>query len=63
MLNVERDWGKKTSGWISGRIGGPLITFFKQNGLKIALGILAFVFLLKLEKLFLEECRLYFTKK
>ena len=48
LLNMERDWGKKTSGWISGRIGGPLITFFKQNGLKIALGILAFVFPWKL---------------
>ena len=63
LLNVERDWGKKTSGWISGRIGGPLITFFKQNGLKIALGILAFVFLFKIGEAFLGRMSIVFYKE
>ncbi len=47
LLNAERDWGQRTASWISGRIGGPLVTFFKNNGLSIAIGILAFVFLFK----------------
>ena len=63
LLNMERDWGKKTSGWISGRIGGPLITFFKQNGLKIALGILAFVFLFKIGEAFLGRMSIVFYKE
>ena len=34
--------------YITGTIGGPIISFFKKNGLAIALGILGFVFLLSL---------------
>jgi PAT family beta-lactamase induction signal transducer AmpG len=33
--------------WISGTLGGPIISFFKKNGFSIALGILGFVFLFK----------------
>ena len=32
--------------WISGTLGGPVISFFKKNGFSIALGILGFVFLI-----------------
>jgi PAT family beta-lactamase induction signal transducer AmpG len=28
--------------WISGTLGGPIISFFKKNGFSIALGILRF---------------------
>jgi len=42
----------KIIAWISGTIGGPIISFFKRNGLAIALGILGFVFLFKIERLF-----------
>ena len=33
--------------WISGTLGGPIISFFKKNGFSIALGILGFVFYLR----------------
>ena len=49
--------------WIGGTISGPITSFFKKNGFSIALGILGFVFYLKLERLFLEECPLFFIKK
>ena len=43
----------KTAAWISGTIAGPIISFFKKNGFKIALGILGFVFLFKIGEAFL----------
>ena len=39
--------------YISGTIGGPIISFFKKNGFSIALGILGFVFLFKIGEAFL----------
>ena len=30
--------------WVSGTLGGPIISFFKKNGFSIAIGILGFVF-------------------
>ena len=33
--------------WISGTLGGPIISFFKKNGFSIALGILVLFFYLK----------------
>ena len=53
----------KSIAWISGTIAGPIISFFKRNGLAIALGILGFVFLLKLERLSSDVCPLSSTKK
>ena len=35
----------KSVAWVSGTIAGPIISFFKKNGFKIAIGILGFVFL------------------
>ena len=49
--------------WISGTLGGPIISFFKQNGLKIALGILAFVFLFKIGEAFLGRMSIIFYKE
>ena len=36
----------KSVAWVSGTVAGPIISFFKKNGFKIAVGILGFVFLL-----------------
>jgi PAT family beta-lactamase induction signal transducer AmpG len=63
LLNAERDWGQRTASWISGRIGGPLVTFFKNNGLSIAIGILTFVFLFKIGEAFLGRMSIVFYKE
>ena len=63
LINAERDWGQRTASWISGRIGGPLVTFFKNNGLSIAIGILAFVFLFKIGEAFLGRMSIVFYKE
>jgi len=63
LLNVERNWGKRTAGWISSRIGGPLVSFFKRNGLAIALGILGFVLLFKVGEAFLGRMSIVFYKE
>ena len=63
LLNAERDWGQRIASWISGRIGGPLVTFFKNNGLSIAIGILAFVFLFKIGEAFLGRMSIVFYKE
>ena len=49
--------------WISGTIAGPIMSFFKQNGFKIALGILAFVFLFKIGEAFLGRMSIIFYKE
>jgi len=50
----------KTAAWISGAIAGPIISFFKRNGFKIALGILGFVFLFKIGEAFLGRMSIVF---
>ena len=49
--------------WISGAISGPIISFFKKNGLSIAIGILAFVFLFKIGEAFLGRMSIIFYKE
>jgi PAT family beta-lactamase induction signal transducer AmpG len=49
--------------WISGTIAGPVISFFKKNGFKIALGILGFVFLFKIGEAFLGRMSIIFYKE
>ena len=49
--------------WISGTIAGPIISFFKKNGFKIALGILGFVFLFKIGEAFLGRMSIIFYKE
>jgi PAT family beta-lactamase induction signal transducer AmpG len=49
--------------WISGAIGGPIVSFFKKNGFKIAIGILAFVFLFKIGEAFLGRMSIIFYKE
>jgi len=53
----------KITAWISGTIGGPIISFFYKNGLKIALGILSFVFLFKIGEAFLGRMSIIFYKE
>jgi len=53
----------KTAAWISGTIAGPIISFFKRNGFKIALGILGFVFLFKIGEAFLGRMSIVFYKE
>ena len=49
--------------WISGTIGGPIISFFKKNGFSIAIGILGFVFLFKIGEAFLGRMSIIFYKE
>ena len=49
--------------WISGTISGPVISFFKKNGLSIAIGILGFVFLFKVGEAFLGRMSIIFYKE
>jgi len=53
----------KIIAWISGTIGGPIISFFKRNGFKIALAILGFVFLFKIGEAFLGRMSIVFYKE
>jgi len=53
----------KSLAWISGTIAGPIISFFKKNGFKIALGILGFVFLFKIGEAFLGRMSIIFYKE
>jgi MFS transporter, PAT family, beta-lactamase induction signal transducer AmpG len=49
--------------YITGTIGGPIISFFKKNGFAIALGILGFVFLFKVGEAFLGRMSIVFYKE
>jgi len=53
----------KIIAWISGTIAGPVISFFKRNGFKIAIGILGFVFLFKIGEAFLGRMSIVFYKE
>jgi PAT family beta-lactamase induction signal transducer AmpG len=53
----------KSVAWIGGTIAGPVISFFKRNGFKIALGILGFVFLFKIGEAFLGRMSIVFYKE
>ena len=49
--------------YITGTIGGPIISFFKKNGFAIAAGILAFVFLFKIGEAFMGRMSIIFYKE
>ena len=52
-----------SAAWISGTLAGPIISFFRKNGFKIALGILGFVFLFKIGEAFLGRMSIIFYKE
>ncbi len=65
---IEKKFGKsnfatKIVAWITGTVAGPIISFFKKNGFKIALGILGFVFLFKIGEAFLGRMSIIFYKE
>ena len=53
----------KIIAWISGTIGGPIVSFFRRNGFKIALGIISFIFLFKIGEAFLGRMSIVFYKE
>jgi PAT family beta-lactamase induction signal transducer AmpG len=53
----------KTVAWITGTVAGPIISFFRKNGFKIALAILAFIFLFKIGEAFLGRMSVIFYKE
>ena len=66
--NIEKKIGSsgiivKLLAWISGTISGPVTSFFKKNGFKIALGILIFIFLFKIGEAFLGRMSIIFYKE
>ena len=66
--NIQNKLGKsniltKIISWISGTVAGPIVSFFKKNGFKIALGILCFVFLFKIGEAFLGRMSIIFYKE
>ena len=72
QLKGDEIFKKKISGnnffsksivWISGTIGGPIISFFKKNGFAISISILAFIFLFKIGESFLGRMSIIFYKE
>tara|TARA_B100000242_G_scaffold292877_1_gene269366 strand:+ start:2317 stop:3687 length:1371 start_codon:yes stop_codon:yes gene_type:complete len=53
----------ETLAWILETLGGPITSFFKKNGIKIAIGILGFVFLFKIGEAFLGRMSIIFYKE
>ena len=49
--------------YITGTIGGPIVSFFKKNGFTIALGILGFIFLFKIGEAFFGRMSIVFYKE
>ncbi len=49
--------------YITGTIGGPIISFFRKNGFAIAAGLLAFVFLFKIGEAFMGRMSIVFYKE
>ena len=65
---IENKLGSKNimitfAAWISGTLGGPIISFFKKNGFSVAVGILSFIFLFKIGEAFLGRMSIVFYKE
>jgi PAT family beta-lactamase induction signal transducer AmpG len=53
----------RTIAWLTGTVIGPILSFFNKNGFKIALAILAFIFLFKIGEAFLGRMSVIFYKE
>jgi PAT family beta-lactamase induction signal transducer AmpG len=53
----------RTIAWLTGTVIGPIISFFNKNSFKIALAILAFIFLFKIGEAFLGRMSVIFYKE
>jgi len=49
--------------WLGATVAGPLMSFFRKNGLAIAIAILGFIFLFKIGEAFLGRMSLVFYKE
>ncbi|HCV20104.1 MAG TPA: MFS transporter, partial [Gammaproteobacteria bacterium] len=49
--------------WLVGTVVGPLMSFFRRNGLAIALAVLGFIFLFKIGEAFLGRMSIIFYKE
>ena len=57
------NFSTKCLAWITGTVIGPVLSFFKNNGFKIAIAILGFVFLFKIGEAFLGRMSVIFYKE
>lgn len=53
----------KTLAWLATTVIEPLLEFFRRNGLKLALSVLAFIFLFKIGEAFLGRMSIVFYKE
>ena len=60
---VSKNVFTKFIAYLLGTVVGPVMSFFKKNGLNIAIGILGFVFLFKIGEAFLGRMSLVFYKE
>ena len=53
----------RISAWLAGTLIGPLMSFFRRNGVGIALAVLGFIFLFKIGEAFMGRMSLIFYKE
>ncbi len=53
----------RIAGWLGGTLIGPLMSFFRRNGVPIALAVLGFIFLFKIGEAFLGRMSVVFYKE
>ena len=61
-LDVSGPLGR-TAAWLAVTVVGPLASFFRRNGVAIALAVLGFIFLFKIGEAFLGRMSLIFYKE
>ena len=61
-LDLSGRFGR-VAAWLAGTVAGPLMSFFRRNGLAIAAGVLGFIFLFKIGEAFLGRMSLLFYKE
>ena len=49
--------------WLAGTVAGPLTSFFRRNGLALAIAVLGFIFLFKIGEAFLGRMSLLFYRE
>jgi len=53
----------RAAAWLAGTVAGPLMSFFRRNGLAIAVAVLGFIFLFKIGEAFLGRMYLLFYRE
>ena len=53
----------RAAAWLAATVAGPLMSFFRRNGLTIAAAVLGFIFLFKIGEAFLGRMSLLFYKE